>query len=133
MAIVEKQGYPIGLYVASASPAEVKLVEKTLDSITLAEMPRCLIGDKAYDTDELDKRLKEKYEIQLIAPNRRNRQKSQDGRSLRRYKRRWKVERFFAWLQSWRHITVRYDYYVENYFSMIQLACIMIYLNLILR
>ena len=76
MAIVEKQGYPIGLYVASASPAEVKLVEKTLDSITLAEMPRCLIGDKAYDTDQLDKRLKEKYEIQLIAPNRRNRQKA---------------------------------------------------------
>ena len=43
------------------------------------------------------------------------------------------LERFFSWLQSYRHITVRYDYYAGNYFSMIQLACIMIHLNLILR
>ena len=133
MAIVEKHGYPISLHVTSASPAEVKLVEITIDSLKVPEMPHCLIGDKAYDSDQLDKQLKDKYNIQLIAPNRKNRQKSQDGRSLRKYKRRWKVERFFAWLQSWRHITVRYDYYVENYFSMIQLGCIMIYLNLILR
>ncbi len=53
----------------------------------------------------------------MIAPNRRNRCKTQDGRQLRRYKRRWKVERFFSWLQSYRHITVRYDYYAGNYFN----------------
>ena len=133
MAIVEKNGYPIALHISSASPAEVKLVEKTIDALTIPEMPRCLIGDKAYDSDQLDKRLEARHHIQLIAPNRRNRQKSQDGRSLRKYKRRWKVERFFAWLQNWRHITVRYDYYYENYLSMIQLACSMMFLNLILR
>jgi hypothetical protein len=38
--------------------------------------------------------------IELIAPHRRNRKKpkTQDGRPLRRYKRRWKIERLFAWL-----------------------------------
>ena len=118
MAIVEKHGYPIGLRVASASPAEIKLVEKTIETLTVSEKPGCLIGDKAWDSDLMDKRLEEKYGIKLIAPNCRNRQKSQDRRSLRKYKRRWKVERFFAWLQSWRHITVRYDYYYENYLSM---------------
>ena len=106
MAIVEKHGYPIGLHVSSASPAEIKLVEKTIEALTVPKKPVCLIGDKAYDSDPMDKQLEEKYNIKIIAPNRRNRQKSRDGRSLRKYRRRWKVERFFALLQSWRHITV---------------------------
>lgn len=133
MVIVEKHGYPAGLHISSASPAEIKLVEKTIAALTVPKQPVCLIGDKAYDSDPMDKQLEEKYGIKLISPNRRNRQKSQDGRSLRKYKRRWKVERFFAWLQSWRHITVRYDYHYQNYLSMIQLACSMMFLKLILR
>jgi hypothetical protein len=48
-----------------------------------------LIGDKAYDSDALDEQLAEKYGIEMISPNRSNRkQKTQDGRPLRRYCRR---------------------------------------------
>lgn len=38
--------------------------------------------------------------VELITPRRCNRKKpkTQDSRPLRRYKRRWKVERLFAWL-----------------------------------
>ena len=133
MAIVEEHGYPIALHIESASPGEATLVEKTVEAKFIDQLPPRLIGDKAYDSDGLDKKMAEKYRLEMIAPNRRNRCKTQDGRQLRRYKRRWKVERFFSWLQSYRHITVRYDYYAGNYFSMIQLACIMIYLHLILR
>ncbi len=116
-----------------ASPGEATLVENTVEATIIDALPPRIIGDKAYDSDGLDEKMAEKYQVEMIAPNRRNRSKTQDGRQLRRYKRRWKVERFFAWLHSYRHITVRYDYYAENYFSMIQLACIMIFLNLILR
>jgi hypothetical protein len=37
----------------------------------------------------------------MISPHRSNRmkKKTQDGRRLRRYERRWIVERFFAWMQ----------------------------------
>ena len=40
----------------------------------------------------------------MIAPHRSNRKKAatQDGRKLRRYRRRWKVERLFDWLQNFR-------------------------------
>jgi IS4 transposase len=34
---------------------------------------------------------------------------TQDGRALRRYRRRWKIERTFAWLGNFRHLVVRYD------------------------
>ncbi|WP_162426437.1 hypothetical protein [Pontibacter pudoricolor] len=52
-------------------------------------MPHCLIGDRAYDSDPLDEKLREKG-VELIAPHRKNRvkKKTQDGRKLRRYKKR---------------------------------------------
>ena len=131
--IVEGNVYPIALHMESASPGEATLVETTVEAKIIEKLPPKLIGDKAYDSDKLDSRVKEKYGIELIAPNRKKRCKTQDGRSLRRYKRRWKVERFFSWLQSYRHIVTRYDVYAENYFAMIQLACSMMFLNLILR
>jgi hypothetical protein len=43
------------------------------------------------------------YGIELIAPHRCNRRnKTQDLRRMRRYRRRWKIERLFAWLQNFR-------------------------------
>jgi len=34
---------------------------------------------------------------------------------LRRYRRRWKIERLFAWLQNFRRLVVRYERYAENF------------------
>ena len=92
--------------------------------------PEHLIGDKAYDSDPLDARLAEQG-IELIAPHRANRQKpkTQDGRPLRRYKRRWTVERLFAWLQNFRRILVRHEYHAENYLGFVQLGCAIILLR----
>jgi hypothetical protein len=52
------------------------------------EKPERLIGDKAYDSDPLDERLAVEYGIEMISSHRFNRHRSrtQDGRSLRRYK-----------------------------------------------
>ena len=63
---------------------------------------------------------------QMIAPNRRNRRKTQDGGALHRYCRRWKVERLFAWLQNFRRLVVRYEFHAENFLAMVQLGCIII-------
>jgi len=102
-------------------------VEDTLDQRLVDEQPERLIGDRAYDSDPLDEKLAERG-IQLIAPHKRNRKKpkTQDGRALRRYRRRWKVERLFAWLQNYRRILVRYDRFLENYLAFVHLACILI-------
>ena len=102
MAVADRHGLPIALCTASASPHEVTLVDDTLASMFIDDMPEKLIGDKAYDSDELDQALAERG-VEMISPNRANRKKrTQDGRQLRRYKRRWKVERLFAWLQNYR-------------------------------
>ena len=36
---------------------------------------------------------------------------AQDGRKLRRYRRRWKIERTIAWISSFRRLIVRHEYY----------------------
>jgi transposase len=117
--------------VESAAPHEVTLLEPTLDAAWSGSVPERLIGDKGYDSDPLDGRLRSERGVELIAPHRSNRRKdkSQDGRPLRRYKRRWKVERLFAWLQNFRRLVVRYEYHAENFLAMVQLACIIILLR----
>jgi transposase len=129
MAVADRSGLPVAIDVASASPAEVTLVKSTLDAGFLPEAPRRLIGDKAYDSDALADDLAHEA-IELIAPNRSNRRvKTQDGRPLRRYKRRWKIERLFAWLQNFRRILTRHDRNVLNYLGFVQLGCIVILLR----
>jgi transposase len=104
--------------VASASPAEVRLVIPTLEARFVPELPERLIGDRAYDSDPLAAELADGG-VELIAPNRANRRvKTQDGRPLRRYKRRWKIERLFAWMYNFRRLVTRWEYDVFNFPSL---------------
>ena len=108
MAITDAGGVVLSVSLQSASPHEVTLVESTLAECFVDSLPEKLIGDKAYDSDPLDKQLAG-LGVEMIAPHKSNRkkQKTQDGRKLRRYKRRWKIERFFAWLFNYRRCVVR--------------------------
>src|ERR1700682_2644005 len=131
MAIADRHGLPVSVHVVSASPNEATLVEPTLQRRFLRETPQRLIGDKAYDSDPLDQRVREHLGVELIAPHRWNRSRAvtQDGRALRRYRRRWKIERLFAWLHNYRRIVIRWEYYPENFLGMAQLACAVILLR----
>ena len=130
MAMADGAGLPIAISIGSASPHEVKLVETTLKARFTKVRPKRLIGDRAYDSDPLDERLRQQG-IQMIAPHKVNRKKasSQDGRALRRYRRRWKIERLFAWLQNFRRIQVRHDRILENYLGFVLLGCMIIFLR----
>ena len=129
MAVADRHGLPLAVDVASASPAEVRLVISTLEARFVPELPERLIGDKAYDSDPLAAQLAEGG-VELIAPNRENRTvKTQDGRPLRRYRRRWKIERLFAWLHNFRRVVNRWEHNVLNFLGFVQLGCIVILLR----
>jgi transposase len=116
--------------VASASPHEVTLVDATLAARFLKELPTRLIGDKAYDSDRLDHHLATEYDIELIAPHLPHRRtRTQDGRPLRRKRRRWKIERLFAWYHNFRRVVTRWERYPDNFLGMIQLASAIILLR----
>ena len=130
MVMADAFGLPLAAHTTSASPAEVTLVQATLEARFVAERPEHLIGDKAYDSDPLDEQLAT-HGVEMIAPHRRGRTKAktQDGRPLRRYRRRWKVERLFAWLQNFRRILTRHERRPENYLGFVHLGCIKILLR----
>ena len=130
MGIADGHGLPLALRTESASPAEVKLVAKTLEERIVADVPERLVGDKAYDSDKLDQQLMENYGTEMIAPNKVNRRTpTQDGRPLRRFVRRWKIERLFAWLFNFRRLVVRYEYHAENFQGFVHLAAAIILLR----
>jgi transposase len=129
MAIADRQGLPVAVHVESATPHEVTLVHATLAQRFVNQLPACLIGDNAYESDRLDAELARRG-VELIAPHRRTRtRRTQDGHPLRRYQRRWKVERLFAWFQNFRRIVVRYERLAENFLGMLQPASCLILLR----
>ena len=101
MVLGDGQGVPLGVRLESASPAEVTLADATLKEVRVPrpkgrprQKPKRVIADRGYDSDPLRKRWK-KRGIELIAPYRNNNKERRyhDGRKLRRYKRRWIIER----------------------------------------
>jgi transposase len=143
MVVVDGQGVPLGKQLYSASPNEVRLAQETLASVRVSrqhrggrprQRVRRVIADRAYDSDPLRAQLGARG-IELIAPHRWNRSKprTQDGRSLRRYRRRWKIERTFAWLGNFRRLVVRYDRYDSIYEAFFHIACLMITLRKVLK
>ena len=138
MVVVDGAGVPLGSQLTSASPAEVKLAEATLDAISVPrggrgrpqKRPLRVIADRGYDSDPLRGRLRNRG-LLLIVPHRKNRRAPSlnDGRNLRRYRKRWKVERTFAWLGNFRRLVVRYDRHLNMYRAFFHIACALITLR----
>ena len=128
VAVAAGNSLPLAVSVQSASPAECQLVEEVLAGSFLDELPARLIG-KAYDSDALDQKLEQEYGVELVAPNRRKRSKTQDRRKLRRYRKRWKIERLFAWLHNFRRLVTRSEYHIENFLGFVHLACLQLLLR----
>ena len=127
MVIADRSGLPVSVCAGSASPHETTYVHGLIEGCLTVARPERLIGDKACDNDPLDGQCA-RLGVAMIAPHRANRRKSKtrDGRVLRRYRRRWKVERLFAWLQNYRRIVTRYERHFENFLAFLQLATFMI-------
>jgi transposase len=98
------------------------------------QKPARVIADKGYDSDALRERLRRRG-IALIAPHRSNRCRTatQEGRVLRRYQKRWIVERSIAWLGNFRRLVVRYDRSLTVYQAFVHLACLTIVLRKVLK
>lgn len=110
---------------------ELTIEQWTRLSPLIPSSQRKKVGDKSYDSDPLDERLRKQYGTELISPHKTNRKKpkTEDSRVLRRYRRRWKVERLFSWLHNFRRLVTLWEFHVDNFLGMLQLGCIIILLR----
>jgi len=133
MVLVDARGVPVAVDCASASPHESKLVQGLFGFMLSTDTPHRLIGDKAYDSDALDDQLACEG-TDLIAPHRAGRRKTatQDGRTLRRYRRRWTIERTIAWFQNYRRLCIRWEKSARLFQGFLHLSCSLILLREVL-
>ena len=138
MVVSDGHGIPLAVNVASASPHEVTLIEPTLERVCVPrpgrgrprKRPKRLLYDVAADSDPLRRRLARRG-IELVCPHRGNRtkRKTQDGRKLRRHKRRWKIERTISWIGNFRRLLIRWERNVAMFTAFVQVACLFIVLR----
>jgi transposase len=138
MVVVDGQGVPVGVQLASAQIAECRLAESTLQQVKVPRVgrgrPRShlrrVIADRGYGSDALRARFKQRG-TELIVPYRKNvrNRRFEDKRKLRRYRKRWKIERTNAWLQNFRRIQVRYDRILTVFQGFLHFACLLIALR----
>jgi transposase len=137
MVLVDGKGVPLGVRLESASRGEALLAEPTLEEVWVPrpkgrpkKRPRRVIADRGYDSDPLRQRLRRRG-IELIVPYRKNNKERryEDGRKLRRYKKRWIVERTNAWLGQFRRLLVRHEHLLCIYRAFFYVACFIITLR----
>ena len=139
MVLADGAGAPLGIHVEKASPAEVKLLEPTLDSVPVRprhgkrSQPERLIGDRAYDSNPARVLLLRRHiEPIILARSNNHAVTHQDGRKLRRYKRRWIVERTNSWLQNFRRLVIRYENLSANFIALVHMACALVLIKRVL-
>ncbi len=124
--VTDASGLPLGMATAAANVSEQALLVPALADVPV-EVPAGtpVVADKGHDSDPLRDDVEAEGLVPVI-PHRKNRVKPArtDGRRLRRYKRRWKVERTNAWLHCYRGLAVRWSRYSSMYTGLVYLAFI---------
>jgi transposase len=97
--------------------------------------PAILGADKSCDSAEFKYQL-QRRRIQPSIPRREwSKRRHRPGCPPQVHKAsqgRWKVERCHDWLDNWRRLVVRYDWYTQSYLAFLTIACFMTLLSRIL-
>ena len=116
---VDGTGIIIGCAVGAGNSYDANLLPKTLDSIPKSiEQPyyKEISLDAAYDNQDVQTLLFNKYYIPKIARNSRN-SKNKNKTNPLGYKR-WFVERSHSWLNKFRRLYIRYEKNANNYLAL---------------
>ena len=117
-------GIPLGIEIDGANRHDMKLFLRTLLSIPIPrpsptpDEPQNIVLDKGYDYDIIYQQAVDFGLIPHIHAL------GEPGKALKAGEkaRRWVVERLHSWMNSFRHLLIRWAKKPENYLAMIHLA-----------
>ena len=141
--VTDAYGIPLSHITTSASISEFKLILPALDKVHVEKRPlhiqkrlKVIVADKGYDAKWVRDAIRRKGMSPKI-PKRRRRGQTEEPTYNEKvkpyYRKRWIVERTFAWLGNYRRVVTRYERLLCNYQAFFHLACIMICLNKVLQ
>jgi transposase len=142
--IVEGHGLPIGLHLDSGAVADITAAPATLATIRVPRRrgrprtrPLGLAADKGYDCARFRRALARRGIRHAIPTRHHHGQRRQRGRPPQAppalWRHRWKVERFFAWLNGFRRLNTRFERYSCMYLAFLTLAAVFICLRRLLQ
>ena len=145
MLVCDGNGLPIGFLLESASPAEVKLAPRVLETVRVATLkgrfrtrPETLVADRAYTSREFRQSLRRRGIKTCIPTQRRPANwKKKRGRPVKvdknLYKLRFKIKRSFAWRGNFRRLLIRWEHHLGVYRAFCLFALALICINALLK
>jgi hypothetical protein len=126
---------PPAFLVTAANVARVMVGLKVVDRVRVPrpqgrpkKRPTSLRAHKSYDSAEFRYQLRPRH-IQPSIPRRgwpkRRRSPGRPPWVNETSRGRWKVERSHGWLDNWRRLVVRYDWYTQSYVAFLTITCFM--------
>jgi transposase len=141
MLVVDGNGLPLGFSLDGANRAEVRLAERTLDTVRVArprgrpkQRPEKVVADRGYDSRAFRRVLRRRGIRTCIPPKRRPKTwKAKRGRPVvackHDYRLRFTVERSFAWLGNFRRLLIRWERLFSVYRSWFTVAVLLLCLR----
>ena len=123
-AVVDARGRPIRF---ALTPGQVHDSQAASEVLELLPEGFVVLGDKAYDSDDIRTQIEEAGAIANIPP--RSNRRQPPSFDAERYKQCNLIERFFNKIKHFRRIATRYEKRASNYLAMIKLAAIRIWLR----
>ena len=121
-ALADAKGRLIAILLTGGEAHDFPLAKRLIRRVN---PPEHLLGDMAYDGDELREEL-ERHRTKSVIPNRPNR-RHPFSFSKRLYKLRWRIESAFNRLKDFRRIATRYDKLGRNYLASVCLAAALVW------
>ena len=129
--MTDGQGVPLAVKQTPANVHDSQVALDLVDAIPPIRQrrgrprrrPVVVVGDKAYDSAQIRRRLRERRIGSLIA------RRGQKDWGLGRF--RWVVERTLAWLSQFRRLRVRYEKRADIHQAFLTIGCILICWNFI--
>ena len=121
-AVADRRGRLIGFDLTPGQRSDIRAANDLLAKLPKADN---LLGDTAYDSDDLRGSLAERGTTPVIKPN--PRRKNVPAFDATIYKLRNLIERAFAHLKDWRRVATRYDKLKRNFSATVALAAIIIW------
>lgn len=135
-AVVNEQSAPVSVAIGEGDEHEGRRLIPLMQSISIKhhgrgrprKNPKQLYGDTKYHM-HLNRFYLDRRKIKQQIPSTEKKRKPGRPRQFNKAlygKVRYSVERFFAWIENFRKLTVRYERLSETFSALIHIACIMI-------
>jgi transposase len=123
--IVDALGLPVAFEVTVGQRHDSQPAPTLIEKV----QPKQLLGDKAYDSNEIRAQL-ERQGARAVIPSKKNRKQPAEF-DREKYKARSEVECTFNLLKQCRRFATRYEKTLRNYAAVVALGCAFLWLRII--